>query len=187
MQMPAVQRIIYAATLLFSVALITACTSFTGSLSSKNTTENTSKINVSSSDNSDPIDQNLIQVAFNDNTAYEVTRSLTMEISPRLAGSPADIAAVEWSKKLLTDLGFEHVHTEPVEAPRKIRDDIHTGSIGPMDAERSLPAASLSNADANILEYTFNNGQKVMLDLNIGVKYNAPVMSVNVQSSAYKS
>lgn len=46
--------------------------------------------------------------------AYELVASLTTEVGPRLAGSPADARAVAWATRELQRLGFSNVHAEPV-------------------------------------------------------------------------
>jgi carboxypeptidase Q len=59
--------------------------------------------------------------ALADDTAYELIRSLTTEVGPRLAGSTGDLRAVEWSVATLKALGFSNVRAEPVTVPRWIR------------------------------------------------------------------
>lgn len=49
--------------------------------------------------------------------AYDIVRSLTTEVGPRLAGSPGDRAGVEWGVRKLKELGFENVRAEPVTVP----------------------------------------------------------------------
>lgn len=49
--------------------------------------------------------------------AFEIVRSLTVEVGPRLAGSEGDARAVDWAAKKLAALGFENVRAEPVEVP----------------------------------------------------------------------
>jgi carboxypeptidase Q len=39
--------------------------------------------------------------ALADDTAYELVRSLTTEVGPRLAGTPGDAAAVAWAMRTL--------------------------------------------------------------------------------------
>ncbi|MBT7840887.1 MAG: M20/M25/M40 family metallo-hydrolase [Lentisphaerae bacterium] len=46
--------------------------------------------------------------------AYAFLESLTVEVGPRLAGSPGDARAVAWAEKKLTSLGFDKVWREPV-------------------------------------------------------------------------
>ncbi len=49
--------------------------------------------------------------------AYDIVRSLTVEVGPRPAGSAGDKAAVAWGLATLTRLGFSNVHAEPVKVP----------------------------------------------------------------------
>jgi Zn-dependent M28 family amino/carboxypeptidase len=48
-----------------------------------------------------------------DNTAWATVESLTTEIGPRLAGSPAAKRAADWGVARMKALGFENVHIEP--------------------------------------------------------------------------
>ncbi len=50
--------------------------------------------------------------ALTDPTAYSVVESLTTEIGPRLAGSPAAERARDWGLAKLKSLGFQNVHAE---------------------------------------------------------------------------
>ena len=59
--------------------------------------------------------------ALADDTAYELTRSLTTEVGPRLAGSPGDARAVAWAMARLEALGISNVRAEPVTVPRWVR------------------------------------------------------------------
>ncbi len=56
-----------------------------------------------------------------DDLAYELLRSLTVEVGHRLAGSPGDRAAVAWAVRRLEALGFDEVRTEPVTVPHWVR------------------------------------------------------------------
>ncbi len=49
--------------------------------------------------------------------AYDIVRSLTVEVGPRLAGSEGDARAVAWAAKKLSALGFQNVRAEPVQVP----------------------------------------------------------------------
>ncbi|MGY0620363.1 M28 family peptidase [Lysobacter sp. A378] len=49
---------------------------------------------------------------------YRITESLTTEVGPRLAGSPADARAVAWAKAKFEELGYDKVWTEPVTFPK---------------------------------------------------------------------
>ena len=49
--------------------------------------------------------------------AFEIVRSLTVEVGPRLAGSPGDPRGVEWGLRTLKALGLENVRAERVTVP----------------------------------------------------------------------
>jgi carboxypeptidase Q len=53
--------------------------------------------------------------------AYEIARSLTVEVGPRLAGSKAYDAAVEWGLRKMKELGFSNVHAEKTTVPHWVR------------------------------------------------------------------
>jgi hypothetical protein len=69
--------------------------------------------------------------ALADDTAYELIRSLTTEVGPRLAGSPGDARAVAWSVEKLRALGFSNVRAEPVTVPRWIRGEARAEITAP--------------------------------------------------------
>ena len=46
--------------------------------------------------------------------AYDLVESLTTEVGPRMAGSPADARAVAWAQAKFKALGYDRVYTEPV-------------------------------------------------------------------------
>ncbi|MBV2129436.1 M20/M25/M40 family metallo-hydrolase [Arsukibacterium indicum] len=49
----------------------------------------------------------------NNDLAYKLVESLTVEVGPRLAGSEADARAVAWAEQKFRQLGFDKVWTEP--------------------------------------------------------------------------
>ncbi|MFQ5563901.1 MAG: M20/M25/M40 family metallo-hydrolase [Parvularculaceae bacterium] len=59
----------------------------------------------------------LIDAALKDDTAYAVLESLTTEIGPRLAGSPAEVRARDWGAAKLKELGFKNIRIETFEIP----------------------------------------------------------------------
>ncbi|HYO12047.1 MAG TPA: M20/M25/M40 family metallo-hydrolase [Thermoanaerobaculia bacterium] len=59
----------------------------------------------------------LQQSALQGTRAYDIVRSLTVEVGPRLAGSPGDRAAVEWGLRTFKELGFSNVRAEKVTVP----------------------------------------------------------------------
>ncbi len=46
--------------------------------------------------------------------AYALVESLTTEVGPRMAGTPADARAVTWAVEMFRRQGFDRVYTEPV-------------------------------------------------------------------------
>ena len=42
--------------------------------------------------------------------AWSVVESLTTEVGPRMAGTPADARAVAWAKAKFTAMGFDKVY-----------------------------------------------------------------------------
>ena len=91
-----------------------------------------------------PLAQALIKSAYQDNTAYEVTESLTMEIGPRLAGSDGDKDSIVWGINKLKELGFENVHTQNVEVPHWVRGDISVEISSPF--KQKLVATALGGS-----------------------------------------
>jgi Zn-dependent M28 family amino/carboxypeptidase len=63
--------------------------------------------------------------------AFPIVESLTTEIGPRPAGSPAQKRAMAWGVAKLTALGFQNVHTEPFTVTAWVR--------GPESAEVVAP------------------------------------------------
>jgi hypothetical protein len=53
--------------------------------------------------------------------AFDIARSLTVEVGPRPAGSKAYDAAVEWGLRKMKELGFSNVHAERTTVPHWVR------------------------------------------------------------------
>ena len=47
--------------------------------------------------------------------AWQLLESLTVEIGPRLAGSPADARAVSWAEQQFKRLGYDKIYKQPVQ------------------------------------------------------------------------
>ena len=86
----------------------------------------------------------LRDTALEENIAYDVVESLTMEVGPRPAGSAGDRAAVKWAVAKLTELGFSNVRTEPVDIPNWERGSLEVRLTAPY--EQLLVAASLGGS-----------------------------------------
>jgi hypothetical protein len=63
--------------------------------------------------------------------AYALVESLTTEVGPRLAGSPADAAAVAWARARFKALGYDRVVVEPVTFPLWRRGAEHAQVLAP--------------------------------------------------------
>ena len=66
--------------------------------------------------------------ALHDDTAWQVLESLTTEVGPRPAGTPAATRARDWGVAKLAALGFSNVHVEPF-AKRAWLRDAESGDI----------------------------------------------------------
>ncbi len=82
--------------------------------------------------------------ALADDTAFELVRSLTTEVGPRLAGSPGDARAVAWAVEKLTSLGFSNVRAEPVTVPRWVRGEARAEITAPWP--QALAVATLGGS-----------------------------------------
>ncbi|HSU84436.1 MAG TPA: M20/M25/M40 family metallo-hydrolase, partial [Thermoanaerobaculia bacterium] len=96
--------------------------------------------------------------------AYEIARSLTMEVGPRPAGSKGYDAAVEWGLRKMKELGFRNVHAEKTTVPHWVRGEesgeivapypqpVHLaalgGSIGTPAAGIEAPVIEVPSLDA---------------------------------------
>ncbi|WP_100643289.1 M28 family peptidase [Alteromonas facilis] len=59
-------------------------------------------------------DKSLADIAANSTLAYDVVKSLTVEVGPRIPGSEGDKRAVEWAKNKFAELGFDRITSQPV-------------------------------------------------------------------------
>ncbi|TBR36898.1 MULTISPECIES: M20/M25/M40 family metallo-hydrolase [Dyella] len=84
--------------------------------------------------------------AMKDNTAYAVVESLTTEVGPRMAGSPADLRAREWAVAKFKELGYDKVYTETVTYPLWERRSEHAEIVGPFAQPLTLLALGYSAA-----------------------------------------
>lgn len=76
--------------------------------------------------------------------AFDIVASLTTEIGPRPAGSPADRAAVAWALAKLNELGFQNVRAQNVEVPQWVRGSIEASIVSPWP--QPLVAAALGGS-----------------------------------------
>jgi carboxypeptidase Q len=69
--------------------------------------------------------------ALRGNRAFDLVRSLVVEVGPRFAGTPGDRAAVAWGVRKLNELGFQNVRAEPVTVPHWDRGSISGEIVSP--------------------------------------------------------
>ncbi|MBV7314191.1 M20/M25/M40 family metallo-hydrolase [Shewanella sp. NIFS-20-20] len=73
----------------------------------------------------------LLQKGQDSELAYQLLESLTVEVGPRLPGSPADLQAVNWAVTQLNRLGFDRVYKEAVTVPVWHRGQAHADIVAP--------------------------------------------------------
>ncbi len=73
----------------------------------------------------------LSELALTQNHAYSLVESLTTEVGPRPAGTPAEARALDWAVRKLTALGFSHVRVEPFQVPMWRRGEERADILSP--------------------------------------------------------
>jgi carboxypeptidase Q len=82
----------------------------------------------------------LLDAAMASHGAAQIVQSLTDEVGPRLAGSPAGSAAVDWAVRTLRERGLANVHTEPVSVPHWQRGEDKGAVVSPVVQPLQLTA-----------------------------------------------
>ncbi|WP_430387648.1 M20/M25/M40 family metallo-hydrolase [Dyella sp. 20L07] len=82
--------------------------------------------------------------AMGDNTGYKIVESLTTEVGPRMAGSPADERGRAWAIAKFKELGFDKVYTESVSYPLWERRSEHAEIVAPFPQPLDLIALGYS-------------------------------------------
>ena len=83
--------------------------------------------------------------ALQDDTAYELLRSLTSRVGPRFAGTPGDSAGVVWALEQMRALGFQNVRAERVKVPRWHRGECRVALVSRWPQE--LAAVALGGSE----------------------------------------
>jgi len=76
--------------------------------------------------------------ALADPTAYNILESLTSEIGPRPAGSPAAMRARDWAVAKMKSLGFTNVHVEPFAKRAWLRDAESAEIVAPVPQKLAI-------------------------------------------------
>lgn len=79
----------------------------------------------------DPVVERIFDVALNGTHGYDITRDLTTDIGPRLAGSPEEARARDWTVDKFNSLGLENVRIEEFSVPGWIRGEETAEIISP--------------------------------------------------------
>lgn len=112
-----------------------------------------------SSEENQKVAESLKVKALQSDLAYKITESLTVEVGPRLAGSPENVRAVDWAVAKLQTLGFDKVYKEPVVVPVWQRGNASAKVIAPFPQNLVLTALGGSVATpkagltANIIRF----------------------------------
>jgi carboxypeptidase Q len=71
----------------------------------------------------------IFDLALSKGQSYEMLYDLSVNVGPRLSGSPGAAAGVEWSRHAMKQLGFDSVWLQPVMVPHWVRGEKETGRI----------------------------------------------------------
>ena len=98
---------------LLSVLTLTGCNATQNSVFYKETPAATKQAPKVISD----MDKHLAQVKYKSqqsDLSYDIVKSLTVEVGPRIAGSAGDKKAVAWAEAKFAELGFDKIYKQPV-------------------------------------------------------------------------
>ncbi|ODS64604.1 MAG: hypothetical protein ABS41_02250 [Arenimonas sp. SCN 70-307] len=84
--------------------------------------------------------------------AFDIVESLTTEVGPRLAGTPADAEAVRWAQAKFESLGFDRVYLEPVTFPVWLRGHERADVVAPFPQPLVITALGGSIGTEGALE-----------------------------------
>jgi hypothetical protein len=77
----------------------------------------------------DTIAARLLEAGLRDGEAFDLLGELTSNAGSRLSGSPGAEAAVELTRRMMAERGFDNVHLEPVMVPHWVRGDTEEAFI----------------------------------------------------------
>lgn len=88
----------------------------------------------------------LMEMGLESDTGYEIVRSLTTEVGPRLGGSQQEARARDWAVQMFTELGFSNVRIQTFDMPYWDRGAISTSIVTPYP--QPLRASALGGSAA---------------------------------------
>jgi carboxypeptidase Q len=90
----------------------------------------------------------LFNSALSNGQSYQMLDVLSNEIGGRLSGSPEAQQAVEWGKKLMTELNFDKVWLQPVMVPHWVRGEKEEAYFTVNDTKYEVPITALGRSIA---------------------------------------
>lgn len=78
--------------------------------------------------------------AIRQHLGYDIVESLTVEVGPRIAGSPADLRAVAWAEDKFSQLGFDKIYKQPVEVKHWQRGTASASIVAPFPQPLAITA-----------------------------------------------
>lgn len=90
--------------------------------------------------------EQLREAALRSHLGYDIVESLTVEVGPRLAGTPADARAVAWAQAKFSDLGFDKIYKQPVSVRHWERGDASASILSPFPQPLAITALGYSVA-----------------------------------------
>ena len=135
--------------------------------------------------------------ALNRGKSYEMIEYLTTKVGSRLSGSSGAAAAVEWSRNVMEEFGFDTVYLQPVMVPHWVRGEkemariINSKKMGTVD----LTVCALGNSvgtgpsgiTAHVIEVKNFDALKLLGEAKIKGKivfFNRPMDPTNIQAFA---
>lgn len=92
------------------------------------------------------ITEQIFRKGMSEQYAFDILKSITRG-GPRLTGSSQAEAAVDLTRKLMEDMGFDNVHLEPTEVPHWMRGDDEEGWILSSESGKiSVPIAAIGGS-----------------------------------------
>jgi carboxypeptidase Q len=129
--------------------------------------------------------------------SYEMLEYLTTKVGPRLSGSPGAAAAVEWSRNVMEEFGFDTVYLQPVMVPHWVRGEremariINSKKMGTVDLAICALGNSVgtgpSGITANVVEVKNFDELKLLGEAKIKGKivfFNRPMDPTKIHAFA---
>lgn len=129
--------------------------------------------------------------------SYEMLEYLTTKIGARLSGSPGAAAAVEWSRHVMENFGFDTVYLQPVLVPHWVRGQqelariVNSKKMGTVELNVCALGNSVgtgpSGVVANVIEVKNFDELKALGEKNIKGKivfFNRPMDQTKIQAFA---